>query len=104
ASKSGAVIIGVEYRLVLEQSLPIQLDEYDSVISWVQCDEGRKRGISLDTVCGGDDSAGGNMTAAASLRRKDNRKKPWKAQLLLYPEKRLHFNTKEAIENSSDNI
>ncbi|EXK28949.1 hypothetical protein FOMG_14803 [Fusarium oxysporum f. sp. melonis 26406] len=104
AEESGAVIIGVEYRLALERSLPIQLDDYDSVINWVQGDEGRKRGISPDQVCGGGDSAGGNMTAAASLPRKDNRKKPLKAQLLLYPEKRLHFNTKEAIENNSDII
>lgn len=87
AEESGAVIIGVEYRLALERSLPIQLDDYDSVINWIQGDEGRKRDISPDQVCGGGDSAGGNMTAAASLPRKDNRKKPLKAQLLLYPEK-----------------
>lgn len=87
AEESGAVIIGVEYRLALERSLPIQLDDYDSMINWVQGDEGRKRGISPDQVCGGGDSAGGNMTAAASLPRKDNRKKPLKAQLLCIPKK-----------------
>lgn len=87
AEESGAVIVGVEYQLALERSLPIQLDDYDSMINWVQGDEGRKRGISPDQVCGGGDSAGGNMTAAASLHRKVNRKKPLKAQLLCIPKK-----------------
>ncbi|KAF9773416.1 hypothetical protein IL306_008788 [Fusarium sp. DS 682] len=101
AEESGAVVVGVEYRLAPEWSFPVQLDEYDAVIDWAQGNEGRKRGISSEKVCGGGDSAGGNMTAAVTLRRKDNGRKPFKAQLLLYPEARLPFDTKAAVENNS---
>jgi acetyl esterase/lipase len=46
AEESGAVIIGVEYRLAPEWSFPVQLDEYDAVIDWFQGNEGKKQGIS----------------------------------------------------------
>ncbi|KAJ4256212.1 hypothetical protein NW762_009290 [Fusarium torreyae] len=75
AEESDAVTIGVEYRLAPGWSFPVQLDEYDTVIEWLQGDEGKKRGASHEKVCGGGDSTGGNMTAAATLRRKDTGKK-----------------------------
>jgi acetyl esterase/lipase len=50
---------------------------------------------------GGGDSAGGNMTAAVSLRLRDEKKTPLAAQVLLYPEAKLPFNTKAAVENNS---
>lgn len=41
------------------------------------------------------------MTAAISLRRRDEGKKPLAGQLLLYPEARLPFDTPAASENNS---
>ena len=41
------------------------------------------------------------MTAALSLRRRDEGKKPLAAQMLLYPEARLPFDTPTAFENNS---
>jgi len=41
------------------------------------------------------------MTAALSLRRRDEGKKPLAAQILLYPEARLPFDTPAASENNS---
>ena len=52
-------------------------------------------------VMGGGDSARGNMTAAVSLRLRDEGKKNLSAQLLLIPEARLPFDTKAATENYS---
>ncbi|KAL0934900.1 alpha beta hydrolase fold-3 domain protein [Colletotrichum truncatum] len=101
AEESGAVVIGVEYRLAPEWSYPVQLDEYDAVVDWLHGGEARNRGINPDRVCGGGDSAGGNMTAALTLRRKDQEKKPLKACFLLYPEARLPFDTKAVVENNS---
>jgi acetyl esterase/lipase len=57
--------------------------------------------VHPDLVCGGGDSAGGNMTAAISLRRRDEGKKPLAAQVLLYPEARLPFDTPAAAENNT---
>jgi acetyl esterase/lipase len=62
--------------------------------------KGRNK-VLAEKICGGGDSAGGKMTAAVALRRKDNGKKPLKAQLLLHPEARLPFDTKAAIDNNS---
>ncbi|MCJ1472719.1 hypothetical protein MMC13_001368 [Lambiella insularis] len=41
------------------------------------------------------------MTAALSLRLKDGKRKPLKAQILLYPEARIPFDTPAASENNS---
>jgi acetyl esterase/lipase len=41
------------------------------------------------------------MTAAISLRRKDQGQKPLAAQILLYPEARLPFDTPAASENNT---
>lgn len=93
--------IGVEYKLAPEHAFPTQLDEYEDVISWAQGEEASSCGIDSSRVLGGGDSAGGNMTAAISLRLKDEKKKPLKAQILLYPEARLPFDTPAATENNS---
>ena len=41
------------------------------------------------------------MTAAITLRRKDNGKKPLEALILFYPEVRVPFDTPAAVENNS---
>lgn len=101
AEESGCITIGVEYRLAPEWKFPTQLDEYATVIQWLQNNGGKERGIHPDKVLGGGDSAGGNMTAALALRLKDQGKKNMRGQVLLYPEARLPFTTKAAVENNS---
>jgi acetyl esterase/lipase len=44
------------------------------VIDWAQGDEGQSRGINHKLVLEGGDSAGGNMTDAITLRRRDEGK------------------------------
>ncbi len=94
-------MIGVEYRLAPEHKFPTQLDEYAHVVEWVQGSEGQKRRIDSTRVCGGGDSARGNMTAAIALWLRDEGKQNLKAQILLYPEARLPFDTPAALENNS---
>lgn len=112
-------IYGADYRLAPEMKFPTQLDEYSTLIDALQSDFGKARGVHPDRVCGGGDSAGGNMTAAISLRRCDESKKLLAGQVhfshpllrstheltiikvLLYPEARLPFDTPAVSENSS---
>jgi acetyl esterase/lipase len=101
AEESGAQVYAVEYRLAPEWRFPIQLHEYIAVVEWLQGEGGKERGIDKEKVMGGGDSAGGNMTAAVSLRLRDEGKKSLRAQVLLYPEARLPFDTKAAEENNS---
>ncbi|WVR08950.1 hypothetical protein IAU60_006009 [Kwoniella sp. DSM 27419] len=101
AEESGCQVYGVDYRLAPEYRYPIQLDEYSAVIDWLQGEGGKARGVDPDRVLGGGDSAGGNMTAAITLRRMDKQQKPLRAQILLYPEARVPFDTPAAVENNS---
>jgi acetyl esterase/lipase len=101
AEESGVQVYGIDYRLAPEFKFPTQLDEYDAIIDWLQSSGGKERGVHPDLVSGGGDSAGGNMTAAISLRRRDENKKPLNSQVLLYPEARLPFDTPAAAENNS---
>ncbi|KAF2636627.1 hypothetical protein P280DRAFT_501185 [Massarina eburnea CBS 473.64] len=101
AEESGCQVYAIDYRLAPEFRFPTQLDEYSAIIDWLQSTGGKARGVHPDRVAGGGDSAGGNMTAAISLRRQDERKKPLAAQILLYPEARLPFDTAAASENNS---
>lgn len=99
AELSGVQVYAVEYKLAPEHTYPVQLDEYDAVIDALHGDFGKERGVTH--VLGGGDSAGGNMTAAITLRRKDNNKKPLTAQILLYPEARVPFDTPASVENNT---
>jgi acetyl esterase/lipase len=69
-------VYGIDYRLASEHKFPTQLDEYSTVIDWLQSSGGKERGVHPERVSGGGDSAGGNMTAAISLRRRDEGKNP----------------------------
>ena len=67
------------------------MDEYVSVIEWVRGQGVRERGVDPDLVFGGGDSAGGNMTAAVSLRLRDEGRKGLAGAFLLYPEARVYI-------------
>ncbi|KAI1768498.1 Alpha/Beta hydrolase protein [Hypoxylon sp. FL1150] len=102
AEAAGIIVVGVEYRLAPESAFPTQLDEYEDVVSWARGAAGTALGIDPTRVLGGGDSAGGNMTTALCLRLRDQgHQAPLKAQILLYPEARLPFDTPAAVENNS---
>jgi acetyl esterase/lipase len=96
AEEYGVQVYAVEYRLAPEWRFPTQLDEYEAVIAWLQGEGGMVRGVNKDRIMGGSDSASKNMTAAVSLRLRDEKKKPLAAQVLLYPEARLPFDNAES--------
>ncbi|PYH76886.1 hypothetical protein BO82DRAFT_395803 [Aspergillus uvarum CBS 121591] len=100
AESAGIQIYLVEYRLAPEWRYPTQLDEYDAVIDWLRGEGGQARHVDPDRIFGGGDSAGGNLTAAVSLRRIDRNQKGLDGLVLLYPEARLPFDTPAAVENN----
>ncbi|RAL14152.1 alpha/beta hydrolase [Aspergillus homomorphus CBS 101889] len=101
SEQAGIQIYLVEYRLAPEWRYPTQLDEYDCVLEWLRGEGGRARHVDPDRIFGGGDSAGGNMTAAMSLRRLDRDQRGLDGLFLLYPEARLPFDTPAAAENNS---
>ncbi|KAF1362587.1 alpha/beta-hydrolase [Lizonia empirigonia] len=72
AEESGVQVYGIDYRLAPEHKFPVQLDEYDAVIDWLQSGGGKEYG-----------------------------KKALNSQILLYPEATLPFDTPAAVENNS---
>jgi acetyl esterase/lipase len=70
------------------------------VIDWLFADGCQGRGVHPDRIAGGGDSVGSSMTAAICLRRLDRGKRPLAAQVLLYPEAGLPFDTPAAADNS----
>ncbi|KAL7619561.1 hypothetical protein AAE478_010102 [Parahypoxylon ruwenzoriense] len=102
AEGADVITIGVEYRLAPEFPFPTQLDEYEDVLAWTRSHEGARLGVDPSRIFCGGDSAGGNMTAALCLRLRDEGVQPLPAaQILLYPEARLPFDTPAATENNS---
>ncbi|KAI5309919.1 hypothetical protein KEM55_002128 [Ascosphaera atra] len=101
AEESGVQVYAVDYRLSPEWKFPTQLDEYDAVIHWLRGDGGKARGVHPDKILGGGDSAGGNITAGLSIRRRDEGRHPVKAQILLYPLARVPVDTEASVENNT---
>lgn len=101
AEASGVQIYAADYRLAPEWRYPVQLDEYSAIIDALHGEFGNSRGVSPKKIFGGGDSAGGNMTAAITLKRRDEGKKPLAGQFLLYPEARIPFDTPAGTENNT---
>ena len=86
ASKTGAVVISLEYRLAPEYTYPYALRDSESVLRWTYANIEEYGGSPARiTVMG--DSAGGNLAAVLSLLsgHHDNDIPPLKSQVLVYP-------------------
>lgn len=74
------------------------VDEFETGLRFLA---NKTRSPSRPRSRGGDSAVGWNMTAVIALRRRDEGKKNIVAQILLYPEARLPFDTPAASENNS---
>jgi acetyl esterase len=81
---TGAVVVSVGYRLAPEDPFPAGLDDCDLVTRWAVDNAGRF-GVAASQVAVAGESAGGNLSAAVCLRRRDEDQPPLAAQALLYP-------------------
>jgi acetyl esterase len=81
---SGAVVISVEYRLAPEHPFPAGLDDCEAVTRWALANAGRF-GVPAHKVALAGESAGGNLSAAVSLRLRDAGETGLAGQVLMYP-------------------
>ncbi|MGE3969060.1 MAG: alpha/beta hydrolase fold domain-containing protein [Dongiaceae bacterium] len=82
AEKSGAAVLGVEYRLAPEHRFPVQLEETAAVLDWL-AREGPAQGLDPSRFALGGDSAGAHLALGTTLMRRAAPAQP-KALILYY--------------------
>ena len=85
AACSGAAVVSVDYRLAPENPYPAGLDDFEAVTRWVVEHAEQRFGVSESRVALAGESAGGNLSAALSLKLRDRSGPDLAAQVLLYP-------------------
>jgi acetyl esterase len=81
---SNAVVLSVEYRLAPEHPYPAGLDDCERVTRWALA-HASELGSFPDRVVVAGESAGGNLSAALTLRLRGNAEVPLAGQVLMYP-------------------
>lgn len=84
ANASGCKVISVDYRLAPEYPWPAAPDDCFAAVQWVIAN-GASIGVDAGRLALGGDSAGGNLTAAVTLRARDAGEPRIAFQLLIYP-------------------
>lgn len=92
ASKAGVVVASLDYRLAPEHPYPAALDDTVETLGWLAEHGGLFGGDGR--VAAGGQSAGANLVAAASLKRRDDGVPAPVRQVLCYPT--LDFDTRES--------
>lgn len=81
---SGCVVVSPDYTLSLDKPYPAAFNDcYDSLL-WLR-DNGRRYGMNLNQIFVGGDSAGGGLTAAVTLKARDESSVNVAFQMPLYP-------------------
>ena len=78
---ASATVVSADYRLAPEHRYPAAVEDADLAVAWATGHGAAQLGFDPARVAIGGDSAGGNLSAVASLHAKD----ALRAQLLVYP-------------------
>ena len=84
ATKSGALVVAVQYRLAPETRFPGPLEDCQTALKWLVA-EAEALGIDRDRIAVMGQSAGGGLAAALALLIRDRGGPALKAQFLIYP-------------------
>ena len=100
ALAADCLVVSVDYRLAPENPHPAGLDDAIAAISWV-AENAASLGGNPQLLAVGGDSAGGQLSAAACLRIRDEGGPRIALQLLIYPALRASFETLSYYENAT---
>ena len=84
ANRAECLVVSVEYRLAPEHPFPAALEDTYAALKWVH-EHIDAMGGDSDRIALGGDSAGGNLTAGATLLSEDRNGPDVIHQLLIYP-------------------
>jgi acetyl esterase len=82
ANASGAIVVGVDYRLAPEHPFPAAVEDSVAAVRWLHANAAELGGDGERIAVAGD-SAGGNLAAVVALKLR--REVPLRLQMLLYP-------------------
>ncbi|EPY50145.1 alpha/beta hydrolase fold-containing protein [Schizosaccharomyces cryophilus OY26] len=99
---SGCQVYIVDYRLSPEYQWPTQITEGEFVVRWI-FENAKKIGVDENRIALGGDSAGGNMTCTITQKLRDEGGPKLALQIPIYPETKMAFDTKAAVENRVGN-
>ena len=97
ASRSGCRVFSADYRLAPEYPFPVPLEDCEAVFDWVR-GNAASLGVDPERIAAGGDSAGGNLTAALCVSRKEAERPLPCLQLLIYPCTDMNFATESCKE------
>ncbi|MCZ2111514.1 MAG: alpha/beta hydrolase [Dehalococcoidia bacterium] len=100
---ANVVVVSVDYRMAPEDPAPASLDDCVAAIRW-SVEHAAELGADGSNFAIGGDSAGGNLTAAACLRLRDEGGPQAKLQLLIYGAFLMDPNTESCIANAEGKI
>lgn len=90
AARAGCAMLAVDYRLAPEHPFPAGLDDAATAFAWARR-EAAGLGCDATRIALGGESAGGNLTAALTLRLRDAGEAQPLFQLLVHPVTDLGF-------------
>jgi acetyl esterase len=90
ASRSGAAVFSVDYRLAPEHVFPAAVDDAYAALEWTAENAGAL-GLDPDAIIVAGDSAGGNLAAVVALMARESAGPPIALQALLYPGTDMHM-------------
>lgn len=106
ALRSGAAVIGVDYRLAPEHKFPVAIDECHAVVGHVR-NRGGDWGVDPARIAIGGDSAGANLSVAVALALRDSEPSLLSLLVLVYgvfglrdsPSRRLFGERSDGLSN-----
>ena len=98
ANRAECVVVSVDYRLAPEHKFPVPFEDCYAALTWV-AEHAAEIGVDGSRLAIGGDSAGGNLSAAAALRARDEGGPALRLQLLVYPVTDHSYDTVSYKEN-----
>ena len=99
SAAADCLVVSVDYRLAPEHPYPAALDDVIASIGWLAA-HGAELGGDQTRLALGGDSAGGNLTAGAVIRLRDEAGPRVALQVLIYPATQASFETLSCYENA----